>query len=87
MFKNRTLLIACTVFAGSLAAQSIIDPEQLPDPVRQALQDYFPDSQILSLERDADDGETIYELDIQYREIRLEVEISERGKVLEVDSE
>lgn len=87
MFKKLTLLTACTVFAGSLAAQSTIDPEQLPAAVRQALQDYFPGSQILSLERDSEDGETIYEMDIQYREIRLEVEISERGKVLEVDSE
>ena len=69
MFKNRTLLIACTVFAGSLAAQSIIDPEQLPDPVRQALQDYFPDSQILSEVKDhrRDGGEVQKNLESQPR--------------------
>jgi uncharacterized membrane protein YkoI len=86
---KRTLLsIALTAICiASAYAGTLITLSEVPAPVNKAIAEYFPGSKAISAKRDTDDGKTKYEVKIQYKEIKLEVEVSPEGKILDVDME
>lgn len=78
------LFIACFT-TGALWADRPVAPGELPEAVSDAVETYFPGARIIAAEED-DGGKRIdYELKIDYREIRLEVEVSLEGKILDVE--
>lgn len=86
---KRTLLstaLAAACVAVSHAGTPIPLPE-VPAPVNQVIAEYFPDSKMLSAKRDTDEGKRQYEVKIQYKKIKLEVDVSPEGRILDVDME
>lgn len=62
-----------------------IEPQSLPEPVTASIQDYFPGSEVVSAERERDDGRIEYEVTVRYKDIQLEIELAPDGAVLDVD--
>ncbi|MEM1060165.1 MAG: hypothetical protein AAGK14_13030 [Verrucomicrobiota bacterium] len=84
MKTTTALVLALTLFAAIplLADDVPIDPKDLPAAVTQTLEDYFPKHKILKAEKD---GEKEFEVLIQYKEIKLEVDLTPAGKIRDVD--
>ncbi|MEY3774176.1 MAG: hypothetical protein RLZZ129_956 [Verrucomicrobiota bacterium] len=86
----KILLASLLLFATgltSLHASTPIKPAELPAPVVQTLEEYFPGAKTLSAERETDDRRTHYEVRLQYKAIKLEVELSPEGRILDVEME
>ena len=79
-----TILVSF-IFAPLAFSNRVIPEDQLPPAVVQALDEYFPTSTVQRVEMDTDNGRTSYEIRIVYKEIRLEVDVSAEGKILDVD--
>lgn len=84
--KTITTVLSLSLLFTSLSfAGTRIEPSELPEAVNKTLQEYFPGYTVLSAERDTDDGKLKYEVKIQYKEIRLEVDLTPKGKIKDVD--
>jgi hypothetical protein len=60
---------------------------QLPNPVVNAIQTQFPKAELLSAERDRDDGKTKYEVKIRTENGRKDVKVTPEGEILKVKNE
>ncbi len=79
------VLLASFICIPFASADRAIPEDQLPPAVVRVLDEYFPTATITAVEMDSDNGRTSYEVRIQYKEIRLEVDVSAEGKILDVD--
>lgn len=61
--------------------------DKLPAPVRKGIDQRFPAAQLMSAERDEDDGRIEYEVQIRHEGKRYEVELWEDGKIKDIDRE
>lgn len=61
--------------------------EQLPPAVVNQLENYFPGAELLEAEQDRKRGNTEYEVTLRYKDLTLEVEVDENGKITDVDSD
>lgn len=80
-----TVLFFLFALSAKSFAGTTINTEELPTPAKQVIQEYFVGSQVLSAKKDKDDGVTTYEVKIQHKAIKLEVDVSGEGKILDVD--
>jgi hypothetical protein len=64
-----------------------IAPAELPEPVVHTIAEYFPGAKTLSAEREAENLRTRYEVRLQYKAIKLEVELSPEGRILDIEME
>jgi uncharacterized membrane protein YkoI len=71
----------------SATAGDRIDIKELPKVVLTGIQMRFPDAEILSAERDKDDGGIEYEVKIRHKGQRYEVELTEDGRITDIDRE
>lgn len=85
----KTLIASLALaFAGSTAiAGSPVSLDEIPSTVSQTLEEYFPGSEKISAERDTDNGREKFEVKIQYKAIKLEVDVAPDGRILDVDME
>jgi hemin uptake protein HemP len=72
---------------ASLRAGQHIDIEKLPENVVKAIQERLPGAQLLSAEKERDDGKIEYEVKIQHDGNKYEVELTEDGRIKEIDRE
>ena len=79
-------LIACAGIALAapvvLADDDDVAMEQLPDPVRQAVEREVGDGEVREIERDRHQGRVVYEVEFVRNNQRFELEVSEDGRVL-----
>lgn len=71
----------------SATAGDRIEIKELPKAVLTGIQMRFPDAEILSAERDRDDGRIEYEVKIRHKGQRYEVELTEDGRITDIDRE
>tara|TARA_R100000027_G_scaffold32582_1_gene23862 strand:- start:432 stop:695 length:264 start_codon:yes stop_codon:yes gene_type:complete len=74
------LLLTAVSYAGKS-----VPVTDLPEPVLSTLNEYFPKSTLISAETEKEDGKTVYEVKIKYKDIKLEVETSAEGDILDVE--
>lgn len=79
--------IASTAASSPVVAGEKVDINSLPLPVMKAVETQFPNAQLLSAERERDDGREKYEVKLRFGEHRYEVDISAQGVLLEADRE
>src|SRR5688572_4562103 len=86
------LAMASVVLLVAGAAWADEDEEEvavkdLPAKVVDAIEAKFPGAKITEAEKETEDGDTVYEVEINFGDEELEVEVSEDGKILEVEEE
>ncbi len=59
--------------------------KDLPEAVVKAIQDRFPGATILEAEKETENGQVVYEVDIKHDGTEYEVEVTEAGKIVEVE--
>lgn len=74
------LLIAAPLYAGTKIEVTEVSADALA-----TVQEYFPGATVVAAEMEKDDEKIEYELKLEYKDIRLEVEITEDGKILDVE--
>jgi hypothetical protein len=74
------LCCAASAFAGP-----VIPASQLPKAVTAAIQSYFPGSRITRAESDTSDGKPYYEVKITYKDIWLNVDVTRKGHIMDVE--
>ncbi len=79
-----SLLIAVTSISLGYAGTPI-EITEVPKPATDSIKEYFPGSQVLSAQRDTEDGKEEFEVKIQYKDIRIEVELSSEGVIHDLD--
>lgn len=85
--KPWLLLPVVALCAGLASAGTPVELERLPAEVTGAIEHYFPGASLISAEEERDDGVMEYEVHIRYMDIVLEVEVTENGRVTDVDME
>lgn len=78
-------LLGAGAFATVAVAGDRIDPAELPGAVTAALERHFPGHRVIRAERERDDGRLEYEVKIHHGDLVLEVELTEDGRILDVD--
>lgn len=78
-------LVASVILLAPSHAGMPIQLSEVPETVTKVIAEYFPGSEALSAEKETDDGRTKFEVRIQYKDIRLEVDVSPEGKILDLD--
>ena len=84
--KIATVALSLILTAAGYAGTKV-PIKDLPAPVSNVIAEYFPGATLVSAERDTDDGKTEYEVRIQYKKVRLEVDASPEGEILDVEME
>ncbi|MCE9532711.1 MAG: PepSY domain-containing protein [Planctomycetes bacterium] len=89
---NRTraslLAIFCLAFASyTQADEEKVPLDKLPAKVKAAVKAKFPDAELLSAEKETEDGKTLYEVDIKNKGQKIEVTVDEDGKIVEIEKE
>jgi uncharacterized membrane protein YkoI len=92
MVRTTMLLIAAMIvsaagWSGTAAAGEKIPIDQLPAAVLKAVKERFPNGQLLSAERERDDGKLQFEVKVRDGGKKYEVEVTPDGKILEVEEE
>lgn len=82
-----TLAAACMAAPALVYADDDIAVDKLPKEVRAAIDERFPGAELLSAERDKDDGKVEYEVELRHKGQRYEVDVTEDGRIKDVDRE
>ena len=77
----------CIGCAGTVLAGKAIPVKELPEKVVNAINKRFPGAELLSAEKDTEDGKLYYEVQIRDKKGHWEVEVSPKGKILDIDKE
>ncbi len=86
--RGATLTLSLSLGAWSAAlAGEVVPVEQLPEPVVRAIMERFPQAELVSAERDDDDGQVYYEVDVRSEGALYEVEVSDAGVIREIERE
>lgn len=88
--KTTTLIAigAASLFSTAhLNAGDAIEIDQLPQAVTESIEDYFPGAELLRAEMETKRRVQFYEVKLQYKDLRLEVEVAADGRMLEVETD
>lgn len=85
--KLRTLpvLILLSLCVATRADDDAFPVAELPAAVTAAVEDHLPGAIIASAESDEDDGVPFFDLKVDYKGLRLEVEATPEGRIREID--
>lgn len=84
----RPVILALSLFlgfAGIAWGGEKIQVDQLPAEVSNTIKEKFPNAELLSAERDTDDGQVKYDVKLTSEGTRYEVEVAENGTLLEFE--
>jgi len=73
--------------AAVVASQENVPLNRLPNPVTAAIKNRFPKSQMLSAERDLDNGIVKYEVKVRSNGQIYDIDVTPGGKILKIDRE
>lgn len=79
-------LCAVMVSVGR-ADEEKIALDQLPAKVKAAIKAKFPDAELISAEKEKEDGKTLYEVAIKHKGRTIEATVAEDGKIVEIEKE
>src|SRR3712207_609880 len=81
------LLLGGGIAAASHADEETIATRELPSPVTDKLNQLYPDAEILEAGKEAEDGRTVYEVELKTGGKTIEVEFDLDGTVLGTEEE
>jgi Putative beta-lactamase-inhibitor-like, PepSY-like len=91
--KGETLMRIAILSLGLLAAvgavlradEETIGLKDLPKAVRAAVKAKFPEGKLIKAAKEEDEGKTIYEVVVEEEDAKIDVAVSAKGKILEVE--
>ena len=94
MSVTRSLLsVAVAAFLGAVlvlatrADEEKVPLDKLPKAVADAVKKRFPDAELVSAEKEKEDDKTVFEVAIKNKDQKIEVTVTEDGKVIEIEKE
>jgi uncharacterized membrane protein YkoI len=87
-FRTATAFV-CILAIGNLARadEEKIALDKLPAKVKEAVKAKFPDAELVSAEKENENGKTVFEVAIKNKGNKLEVTLTEDGKILSIEKE
>ena len=70
-----------------VAFQENVPINRLPGPVSAAIKNRFPKSELLSAEKDLENGKVIYEVKVRSDGQIFDLDVTPSGKILKIDRE
>ena len=90
--EGETLMRIAILSLGLLAAvgavradEETIGLKDLPKAVRAAVKAKFPEGKLIKAAKEEDEGKTIYEVVVEEDDAKIDVAVSAKGKILEVE--
>jgi hypothetical protein len=91
--EGETLMRIAILSLGLLAAigavlradEETIGLKDLPKAVRAAVKAKFPEGKVIKAAKEEDEGKTIYEVVVEEEDAKIDVAVSAKGKILEVE--
>lgn len=80
------LLAAGAVSLPGLGAEKRSGTE-LPPPVRAAMDHRFPDALLTAAERETENGNVVYDIELKHQGRKYEMDVKEDGTILEIEKE
>jgi phosphoketolase len=78
-------LVSATTLSGIGRAEEKVSLTQVPEAVLNAAKTKFPKAELLSAEKEVDDGKTIYEIAINDNGQKADVVVTADGKIVAVE--
>jgi hypothetical protein len=73
--------------AAARAAEEKIPPDKLPKEVRAAVDGKFPGAELTSIEKETENGQVVYDIELKHKGRKYEMDIKEDGTILEIEKE
>jgi uncharacterized membrane protein YkoI len=73
--------------AGGRADDKKISPDKLPAKVKAALNDRFPGATVTSAEKEIENGQVVYDLELKHDGRKYEMDVKEDGTIMEIEKE
>jgi len=74
-----------TIPVAAVAFQENVPVNRLPSPVTAAIKNRFPKSELLSAEKDFENGRVKYEVKVRSDSKNYDVDVTPSGKILKVE--
>ena len=83
-----SFVAVCVLAISTVRAdEEKIPLDKLPKAVLDAVKAKFPKAELVSAEKETEDGKTVYEVAIKEGKTTAEIKLSEDGKILEIERE
>ena len=88
VMQSTLALLVCLV-VGSLARadEEKLPLDKLPAKVKEAVKAKFPDAELVSAEKEKEDGKIVFEVAIKNKGQNIEVTLTEEGKIVSIEKE
>jgi uncharacterized membrane protein YkoI len=93
MMRTWSLAVGLALLAGLTAARADEGKEEkvpldkLPRAVVDAVKAKFPGAELVSAEKEKEDGKDVYEVAIKFKDHNIEVTLTPEGKILSIEKE
>ncbi len=90
---RRQMFAAAAVFGGSILLASLawaegkVDLDKVPAKIMSAIKGRFPDPQITSVEKEDENGKTMFDVELTQKGRKYEMDIKEDGTIVEIAKE
>src|SRR5262245_3497975 len=64
-----------------------IEPDKLPQKIKDAVKARLPGAEITSAEKEKENGEIVYDLELKHEGRKYEMDIKEDGTIIEIEKE
>ena len=82
-----TALMLLALAVNARADEEKIPLSKVPDKVLTAVKEKFPGAKLISASTEKEDGETLYEVALKYKEQNIDVELKADGTIVEIEKE
>ncbi len=83
--------VGCLIMmvAGARADEKAekIEPDKLPPKIKEAVKARFPGAEVTSAEKEKENGEIVYDLELKHEGRKYEMDIKEDGTIVEIEKE
>jgi uncharacterized membrane protein YkoI len=69
------------------AKEEKIPLDKVPEKVMAAIKDRFPGADVTSVEKENEDGQVVYDIELKHKDRKYEMDVKEDGTVLEIEKE
>ncbi len=85
------LAVACAITLSTNAKPEDkaekIAPDKLPKKIKDAIQGRFPGAQVTSAEKEKENGEIVFDIELKHEGRKYEMDIKEDGTIAEIEKE
>jgi hypothetical protein len=83
--KTLALPAILLAISASLHAGDPFPIDELPAEVTAAVQEYLPGGEIVSARADEDDDRAFFDVNVDYKDMLLKLEVTRKGRIREID--